>query len=249
MRVVVTGGGRGLGLCLAREMDARGHAVVVASRSSPDGWMGNIRVVRCDVSDPDSVLKMARAAAESMGGVDAWVNNAGAGMRGADDLGASDEGWMGAAGAVVGANVAGVLHGTHCAARVGARHVFNVYGAGHDGRTAHCAGHGVYAASKSFVAFYTRVLARHEPRVRAHGIVPGLMRTDMLAETCEGLPAFNRAVLEALSVSPESVAATAARVMTRIVERDEPPREVDCYGPNLARKAWRWARRARRARR
>ena len=251
MRLVITGGTRGFGLALARRMDADGHRVIVASRRGaralPPGGCGGIEAARCDSSDPRQVLELARAASDRMGGIDAWVNNAGLCVRGREDadLGVGVGGgglgggtsWMDEALAVVGANAAGVLNGTHCAARAGCGHVFNVYGAGYDGRTEHASGHGVYAASKAFVAFYTRVLARQG--VRTHGIVPGIMRTEMLDACCEGLPESTRAALLLMSVDPDDAAEAAARLIVRTVDRNDPGRELDCYSPALARKAWR----------
>ena len=239
MRVVITGGTRGFGLALAKRLDAGGHRVIIASRRPrvPAGAAGGAEVLRCDSSDCGQVLRLARTASERMGGIDAWVNNAGAGMRTGDDLGIDDGLWMRDAREVVGANVTGVFNGTHCASRFGAGHVFNVYGAGFDGRTAHAAGHGVYAATKACVAFYTRVLARQG--VRVHGLIPGIMRTDMLELACADLPEGRRRLLLAMSVDPDSVAETAAEIMVRIVESDGRAREIDCYTPSLAREAWR----------
>jgi NAD(P)-dependent dehydrogenase (short-subunit alcohol dehydrogenase family) len=234
MRVVITGGTRGFGLALARRLDAMGHRVVVTSRSPPSG-AGGPRAERCDSSDYDEVLELAESAAGRMGGIDAWVNSAGAGMGTADDLGLSDDRWAEGVREVVGANVMGVFHGTHCAMRVRTRHVFNVYGAGFDGRARHAAGHGVYASTKACVSFYTRVLARQG--VKVHGVIPGIMRTEMLERSCAGLSDGRRRALLAMSVDPEAVAERAAAEIVRTVERDEGPREIDCYSPSLFRKA------------
>ncbi|HEX7118620.1 MAG TPA: SDR family NAD(P)-dependent oxidoreductase [Longimicrobiales bacterium] len=83
---VVTGGGSGIGEAIAAALAAAGAAVVVAARSADriEGVARRLRdagarawAVRCDVSDPESVAALARAAAEHAGAIDILVNNAG----------------------------------------------------------------------------------------------------------------------------------------------------------------------------
>ena len=83
---VVTGGGRGIGAAVARELAAAGAKVVVAARgedeigavaeelrsAGAEAW-----AVRCDVTDEESVVELARRAEESLRTVDVLVNNAG----------------------------------------------------------------------------------------------------------------------------------------------------------------------------
>ena len=83
---VVTGGGRGIGVAVARALTRAGAAVVVTARTEAeietvaeglrtDG--GTAHAVPCDVGDPDSVAAMAARAGELLGTVDILVNNAG----------------------------------------------------------------------------------------------------------------------------------------------------------------------------
>ncbi|MEZ4219503.1 MAG: SDR family oxidoreductase [Polyangiaceae bacterium] len=83
---VVTGGGRGIGRAVALELARRGANVVVAARSSDEIESVAAAVeklgcksaaVRCDVTSPDSVEALARAAHEAVGSIDILVNNAG----------------------------------------------------------------------------------------------------------------------------------------------------------------------------
>ena len=83
---VVTGGGRGIGVAVARKLTRAGAAVVVSARSEneiesvAEGLRAAGRTahaVVCDVTDPESVAAMAARAHEVVGSVDVVVNNAG----------------------------------------------------------------------------------------------------------------------------------------------------------------------------
>ena len=83
---VVTGGGRGVGAAVARQMAAQGAAVVVASRTISEVQAvadditasgGTAHPICCDVSDATSVGHLARAALDTLGHVDVLVNSAG----------------------------------------------------------------------------------------------------------------------------------------------------------------------------
>jgi NAD(P)-dependent dehydrogenase (short-subunit alcohol dehydrogenase family) len=66
---LVTGGNRGIGLEVVRQLAARGYDVVMGSRgpaTAPDG----VRVARLDVADPDSIAALA------LDRCDVLVNNA-----------------------------------------------------------------------------------------------------------------------------------------------------------------------------
>jgi NAD(P)-dependent dehydrogenase (short-subunit alcohol dehydrogenase family) len=83
---VVTGGGRGIGAAVARALAAEGAAVMVSARNEAEieGVAAELRASGaraeaqvCDVTDPEQVAALARAAAERLGPVDILVNNAG----------------------------------------------------------------------------------------------------------------------------------------------------------------------------
>lgn len=80
---LVTGGTRGLGLCLAEELLRRGLKVVVCARSQPElesvarSLPGEVYALQCDVRDPEALEDLVARAEELAGPVDVLVNNAG----------------------------------------------------------------------------------------------------------------------------------------------------------------------------
>jgi len=86
-RAVVTGGAQGLGKAIARRLAEAGAAVLIGDlkRELAQSAAGDLaqstgaRVIstHLDVADPASVTAAANLAAERLGGLDIWVNNAG----------------------------------------------------------------------------------------------------------------------------------------------------------------------------
>jgi NAD(P)-dependent dehydrogenase (short-subunit alcohol dehydrogenase family) len=83
---LITGGSRGLGLLLARELAREGCAVAICARDpdelerarqglEADG--ARVVAVRCDVADRDAVARMVQEVTGQLGRVDVLVNNAG----------------------------------------------------------------------------------------------------------------------------------------------------------------------------
>jgi NAD(P)-dependent dehydrogenase (short-subunit alcohol dehydrogenase family) len=84
--VLITGGSRGLGLALAREMSRQGASIAICgrdpeslerARASLAGLGADVLAVPCDVTDRESVEELARTVHDRMGPVDVLVNNAG----------------------------------------------------------------------------------------------------------------------------------------------------------------------------
>jgi len=73
--VLVTGGNRGIGLAIARDLADRGHRVAVTHRGSgaPDGLLG----VRADVTDSESIDAAFTEVEQQQGPVEVVVANAG----------------------------------------------------------------------------------------------------------------------------------------------------------------------------
>jgi NAD(P)-dependent dehydrogenase (short-subunit alcohol dehydrogenase family) len=71
---LVTGGNRGIGLEVCRQLAANGHDVILGSRDRAKGERvaGDLRVVEIDVADDDSVT----TAAAEIEQLDVLVNNA-----------------------------------------------------------------------------------------------------------------------------------------------------------------------------
>jgi NAD(P)-dependent dehydrogenase (short-subunit alcohol dehydrogenase family) len=83
---VITGGGRGIGAAVAWRLAADGAAVVVSARSveeieavAEEMRAAGFRAaaVACDVTDPEQIDGLLKAATEELGTVDLLVNNAG----------------------------------------------------------------------------------------------------------------------------------------------------------------------------
>jgi NAD(P)-dependent dehydrogenase (short-subunit alcohol dehydrogenase family) len=81
---VVTGGGRGIGRAIAERLALEGASIAILDLSGQDEIAEAIatggaraRGWRCDVSDRESVDRVIEEVAESFGGVDVLVNNAG----------------------------------------------------------------------------------------------------------------------------------------------------------------------------
>jgi NAD(P)-dependent dehydrogenase (short-subunit alcohol dehydrogenase family) len=84
---LVTGGNRGIGLEVCRQLADRGYAVVLGSRDEAKGQAaardiaggeGSVLVSQLDVTDPESIERARELVASRFGRLDALVNNAAA---------------------------------------------------------------------------------------------------------------------------------------------------------------------------
>ncbi len=84
--VLITGGSRGLGLALAREMAAQGARLIICGRdpqsleraaASLANGGAEVLAISTDVTNPDAVAEMVEAVRHRYGHVDVLVNNAG----------------------------------------------------------------------------------------------------------------------------------------------------------------------------
>ncbi|MDH6522997.1 NAD(P)-dependent dehydrogenase (short-subunit alcohol dehydrogenase family) [Streptomyces sp. SAI-135] len=92
LRVLVTGGSRGLGAATVRRFVAAGATVLTASRSRPKED-GGATFVPADLSTQEGAAELGRRVVEQVGGVDVLVNNAGAASAPAPTLTRSDASW------------------------------------------------------------------------------------------------------------------------------------------------------------
>ncbi|WP_215453048.1 SDR family NAD(P)-dependent oxidoreductase [Streptomyces sp. ATCC 21386] len=76
---VVTGAAGGLGQAIVRRLATDGFTVAALDVAEPDGTgdIAGVRPWRCDVSDPAATRQTVHEVAETYGGVDVLVNNAG----------------------------------------------------------------------------------------------------------------------------------------------------------------------------
>jgi NAD(P)-dependent dehydrogenase (short-subunit alcohol dehydrogenase family) len=174
--VLVTGGNRGIGLAIARDLAEAGHRVAVTHRREPvDGFVS----VRCDVTSPDDVDTAFSAVEEQLGPVEVLVSNAGAN---ADQLLLSmkEHSWS----EVVDTNLSGAYRVARRAtskmirARWG-RMIFISSVVALSGSP----GQANYAASKAGLIGFSRSLARElgGRGVTVNVVSPGFVTTDMTA--------------------------------------------------------------------
>ncbi|NEC67972.1 SDR family oxidoreductase [Streptomyces sp. SID9727] len=93
LRVLVTGGSRGLGAATVRRFVTAGAIVLTASRSRPEED-SDATFLAADLSTQQGVAELGRRVVEQVGGVDVLVNNAGAASSPAPTLSRSDESWQ-----------------------------------------------------------------------------------------------------------------------------------------------------------
>lgn len=86
MLALVTGGNRGIGLEVCRQLSEKGHTVILTSRSLDKGEQaaasmsnlpGRVVPIQLDVTDSESILEARSCVEEHFGHLDALVNNAG----------------------------------------------------------------------------------------------------------------------------------------------------------------------------
>ena len=177
--VLVTGGNRGIGLATAKRFRASGHQVAVTARSGTGDDLEGLFVVKCDVTDKDSVDAAVTEIEESLGPVEILVSNAGI-TRDGLVLRMSDDDFS----EVLNANLTG---GFRVARRVvkqmmrarWGRIVFVSSVVGLGGQ----AGQANYAASKAGITGLARSLAKEFAgrNITVNVVAPGPIDTDMLA--------------------------------------------------------------------
>jgi short-subunit dehydrogenase len=160
--VVITGATAGIGLATARQAAAAGACVFLIARGEAELRTlcetlqregGRCAWAVADVTDPDAVAAAADKCIRLFGGIDSWINNAGAAVAGElRDTPLAEQRRL------FDTNYWGVVNGSlAAAARMGERGgaIINV---GSSLADAPAAGQGVYAASKHAVKGFTRGL-------------------------------------------------------------------------------------------
>ncbi len=183
---VITGGSRGLGRALARELASRGWSLVIDGRdvSRLDEVAAELRsaygadVVAipgdvADVTHRDAVV----AAAEERGGVDVLVNNAS--ELGPSPLPALDSLSIDAFARVLEVNVVAPLALVQRALPSLLARSGRIVNVSSDAAVEAYRGWGAYGSSKAALEQLTSVLAVEHPDLRVYSVDPGDMRTDM----------------------------------------------------------------------
>ena len=97
-RGLVTGGSKGLGEAIARELVAEGARVAICSRNQREVLataeeIGAAHAQTADVTDPEQIRDFVARSAEALGGIDFLVNNAGGAHPGTFET-LTDENWV-----------------------------------------------------------------------------------------------------------------------------------------------------------
>jgi 3-oxoacyl-[acyl-carrier protein] reductase len=187
---LVTGGGRGIGANIARELASAGARVAVAARSSDQleelAFAIDALPVVADVSRPDSVETLVRAVESGLGPIDILCANAGIGSRDAYAWATDPDEWW----RVFEVNVFGVY--LTCRAvipgmleRGRGRIVITGSGAAYLPGSSNSA----YSASKAAVWRFGEILAKQlEGRIPVFIFSPGLVRTQMTSWAPDDAP-------------------------------------------------------------
>jgi ketoreductase len=186
---IVTGGGRGIGLAVARRFAAAGARVAICGRNAQElaevaRSSGGAVVARpCDLRDARAVKDFVRWAAGELGAIHIVVNNAGISGRtplvsdAGDDEEAIDRRWQ----EILATNLDGVFHVT----RAALKHMPSEYGriiniSSVLGRFG-VPGYAAYCTTKHGIIGFTRALALElaPQRITVNAICPGWVSTEM----------------------------------------------------------------------
>jgi 3-oxoacyl-[acyl-carrier protein] reductase len=220
---IVTGGSRGIGRAIVKELAARGAAVAFTFSKNQEmadalaaeiqNAGGRARAFQGDVVDAKSAEEMVRAVKGEFGSVDYLVNNAGI-TRDKLIMMMSEEDWD----AVIDTNLKGVFNVTKPAVSVMVRQrrgsILNI--ASISGIVG-MAGQTNYSASKAGLIGFTKALAKEVARrnITVNALALGLIETDMTG----GLPdEYKQKMLEQIPLgrygTVEEVAKVAAFLLS-----------------------------------
>ena len=192
--IIVTGGGRGIGEGIARDLAAEGGRIVVADidLAAAERVAAAIRqdkgeaiAAQVDVAERKSVQAMIKEAVRAFGRLDVMFNNAGISKAG-QFLEATEADWA----RIMGINGLGVLIGMQEAAKQmiaqgGGGKIVNI--ASGSWKTARV-GAAAYCASKAGVVMLTAVLAMElgPHRINVNAVAPGLINVPREQSTQRG---------------------------------------------------------------
>ena len=212
--VAITGASSGIGAATARELAARGAAVVLGARRTDRlaavvaeirATGGTAEMVEVDVTQRVGPEQLVAAAVDRFGRLDVLVGNAGVARTAPmSDLGLDDWDRM------IDVNLRGVLHGIAAALPV-----FRQQGRGHFVTTISTSGlkivptQAVYAGTKNAVRTLLEALRQEctDGVVRTTSISPGFVRTELVDHVDDPeLRAQAQQAMRTIGIAPEAVA-------------------------------------------
>ncbi|MFT5212178.1 MAG: NAD(P)-dependent dehydrogenase (short-subunit alcohol dehydrogenase family) [Flavobacterium sp.] len=196
---VITGGGNGIGLAVAKRFLEKGMRVLLAdisedalvrARIQLNGAGGELITHVCDVSDIEQVNNLKSVALDTFGNVDCLMNNAGASITRAapwEDV----DGWK----KQIDINLWGIIHGCHAfiPSMLESTTPVAVINTGSKQGITNPPGGAAYNMSKAGVINYTQSLAHALRQIKdcpisAHLMVPGFTYSNMIARFIEEKP-------------------------------------------------------------
>jgi 3-oxoacyl-[acyl-carrier protein] reductase len=189
--VVVTGGSRGLGLAMSRQLADAGYRVIAvarsasaelsaAARAASDSGRGAIEFRACDLSDLNLIAPLVRAARTDFGPLYGLVNNAGLGTSGILSTMRDQD-------------IQRLIQLNTVSPIVMSKYVLKSMMSQREGRIINIAsivaatgysGLSVYSATKASLVGFTRSLAREvgELGITVNALAPGFVDTEMTHE-------------------------------------------------------------------
>ena len=212
--VLITGASTGIGAALARAFAAQGARVGVnyhASEGPAKALLGEIEsrggaalLLKGDVTRAEDCEAMVAKTAETFGGIDGLINNAGLMLGRVDSLKATDE----HVSAVIDLNARSVIAMTRAARPWLAKNGgFVINTTSIAARNGGANGAMIYAAAKGFVSTLTKGHAKEliGERIRVNGVAPGVIATPFHERysTPEALEAIRKTIPAGRLGTPE----------------------------------------------
>jgi len=217
MKIVITGGTRGIGFALAKQFLSLNNSVVISGTNmgSVNEALENLKSEsvfghNCRVENYDEVEELYAFAKQKMGEIDIWINNAGINQPKKFFHEMSIEDYK----KVINVDIVGLMNGTSVALiemqKQGHGFIYNMEGLGSDGRI--MSGSIVYGMTKRAVRYFTLGVAKENDKsgVNIGRLSPGMVLTDFLLKGLEeDTPenASTKKVFNILADKPEVVTA------------------------------------------